>query len=332
MYLLTGATGFLGSHILLKLLQNGEQVRVVRRKSSSMHNLEKLFQKHDHHILLAKVEWIECDLLNPLDVKEAMNGITKVIHVAGFISFDPRDRQKLFDINMSGTANVVNAALQAGVEKFLYVSSIAALGGARDELMTEKNLWKNTPLNSNYGNSKYAGEREVWRGMEEGLDVLLVAPSVILGYGDASKGGPTICRTVKNGISYYPAGTNGFVGAEDVAKAIILLMNSEKVNEKYILSAKNFSHQEILSIIAKEVGSKAPTKMAKPWMLSLAWRWEWLSCRLMKRKARITRELANTMQVNMIYSGEKILEIEGFSYTPLPECIREMAGLCKNEG
>jgi len=328
MYLLTGATGFLGPPIMLEMLQNGKKLRVLRRASSSLISAEKYFALKGALPLLESVEWFEGDLLDPLSVLDAMQGVSHVVHAAGYISFNPRDKQKLYDINMEGTANIVNAALACGVKKLLYVSSVAALGAVRDEVIRETTPWKFSPLNTVYGDSKYAGEREVWRGMEEGLDVLIAEPSIILGYGDAGKGGPSICRNVKKGLRYYPAGSHGYVSAEDVAKAVILLLRSDRVNEKFILSAGNFTHREILSTIAKALGSKVPAKKASSRMLSLAWRWEYLAGRLNGRKARITRELAQTMQLDLKFSGDKILELEGFHYTPIGKAIDDMAGLC----
>lgn len=330
MYLLTGATGFLGPPVLLQILQHGEKVRALRRAGSSLVSVEAYFKRHKAESLLRQVEWFEGDLLDPLSVLDAMQGITHVIHAAGFISFDARDKQKLYDINMGGTARVVNSALACGVKKLLYVSSVAALGAVSDSVMSEKTPWKYSPLNSVYGDSKYAGEREVWRGMEEGLNVIIAEPSIILGYGDAAKGGPSICRNVKNGLSYYPVGSHGYVGTEDVARAVMLLMNSERINEKFIISAGNYRHREILADIATAVGSKAPEKKATAWMLGLVWRWEWIAARIKKRKARITRELALTMQADLSFSGTKMLEIDGFHYTPIGKAIEDMAGQCSS--
>lgn len=330
MYLLTGTTGFLGPHILLELLKSGEKVRAMRRPDSSLLSLQHMFANNQQEELLVGIDWVEGDVLDPSSILEAMNGVKKVIHAAGFVSFDPRDRQTLFDINMEGTANMVNAALLAGVEKFLYISSVAAIGGNSGKLIDEKTSWKNTPLNSVYGNSKYAGEREVWRGMEEGLKVLVVEPSVFLGYGAAVKGGPGIYRVVKNGLRFYPGGSQGFINARDVAKAAVLLMESDRVNEKFIVSAANMPNREVLGLIAKELEVRVPTLEAKPWMMSLYWRWEWLASRLLNRKPLLTKELAIITPVSMQYSGSKILEIPGFTYTTIEETISEMVAACKN--
>jgi len=329
MYLITGATGFLGPHILLELLKRGEQVRALRRSDSSLLTVQHVFRGHQQEKLLAGIEWVEGDVLDPASLLDAMQGINKVIHAAGLVSFDSRDRQALFDINMEGTANMVNAALLAGVQKFLYVSSVAAIGGSTDKVMDEKTSWKDSPLNSVYGNSKYAGEREVWRGMEEGLQVVVVEPAIFLGCGSPEKGGSGIYRVVKNGLRFYPGGSHGYVDTRDVAKACVILTESERANERFVLSVANKPHREVMGMIAKELGIKGPTLLSKPWMLSFFWRWEWLASRLMHRKPFITKELSNTSQANMLYSGEKMLGIAGFAYTPLEVTIKDMVASCQ---
>src|ERR1700722_7882091 len=174
--LVTGGTGFLGAYILQELVQKGYTVRAIHRQGTIPFFLPDRIRE--------KVEWIRCDVRDPLGLEDAMTGSDAVIHAAAKISFAKRERRELYSINIEGTANVVNAALECNIRRFLYVSSVAALGrtGGSEEV-TEDKSWEDSRYNTNYAISKFHGEMEVWRAMGEGLPAVIVNPSTILGYG-----------------------------------------------------------------------------------------------------------------------------------------------------
>ncbi|MDP4292032.1 MAG: NAD-dependent epimerase/dehydratase family protein, partial [Bacteroidota bacterium] len=187
MNFVTGGTGLLGAYLLLELTRRGDKVRALRREGGSLKTVENIFRANDDRAeeLLGQIEWVKGDVCDIFSLEDALDGVEYVYHCAALVSFDPRDREKMMRVNVDGTANVVNASLAKGVKKLCHVSSIAALGRAEPgQAVDEKTAWKSSKQNSNYAISKYAGEREVWRGTEEGLKAVIVNPSIIIGMGD----------------------------------------------------------------------------------------------------------------------------------------------------
>ena len=233
-------------------------------------------------------------------------------------------KRGLIRINTEGTANVVNAALEKKVRKLCHVSSIAALGRPENQadLIDENLVWKTSRHNSIYAVSKYGAEREVWRGTAEGLDAVIVNPSIILGVAGTSKGSSRIFNTVCEGLKFYPPGKNGFVDVRDVVRAMILLMKSDIRNERFILNVDNIEYKRLFDLIAAEMGKPAPTVKVSPLMSGLAWRIEKLRSMITGVKPLITRETAHTAVQHYEYSNEKIKKELGFEFTPIEETVQ----------
>ncbi len=334
MIYLTGATGFLGSYILLDLLEAGHKVRALKRPTSTFDQVKRVFQTFSTRpeALFSSVEWVDGDLNDLFVLEETMDGCDTVVHVAGLVSFQKKDRKRLQEVNVEATANLVNMALKKGVGKLLYVSSIAAMGrGGDDEIIHEKTVWKNSRLNSRYAVSKYCGEKEVWRGREEGLDVLVVNPAVVLGFGDAEEGVTRMYATIHKGLPFYTLGCNGYVDVRDVARAISLLLAQDVRNEKYILSAVNLDYQQLFGIIASSLGKKAPSLPVGRVLANLYRLFESLRSSLSGRKPLVTRETTLTALNRYKYDGSKILSLPGFSYTPVEKTILETGAILKKE-
>ncbi|MCX6270164.1 MAG: NAD-dependent epimerase/dehydratase family protein [Bacteroidetes bacterium] len=334
MIFLTGATGFVGSYLLLELLQSGKRVRTLRRSNSKTGQVDRVFNTFSSRAdeLLSRVEWVEGDILDVYPLQEVMDGIEEVVHCAGMVSFHPEHKHSLMETNVEGTANLVNISLLKGIRRFVYVSSIAALGrGGEEALLDENTVWKHSRLNSRYAVSKYGGEREVWRGKEEGLPVIVVNPAIILGYGDPAQSSTRMFENVKKGLSFYPCGTNGFVDVRDVSRAVSLLINSDIRGERFILSAVDITYKELFRMIASEINKKPPSTKAGPWMAGSAWRWEWLKSRLTGVKPLLTRETAITSAQDYHYDGSKITRMIPFTYTPIEETIRNTGELIKKD-
>jgi nucleoside-diphosphate-sugar epimerase len=332
MILVTGGTGLLGAYLLLELTRNGEKIRALRREHSSMLEVENIFRYNDRRAeaLLKQIEWVNGDICDIFSLEDALEGIEYVYHCAAMVSFNPKDRAQMMRVNIEGTANVVNASLTKGIKKLCHVSSIAALGRAEEEKMvTEETAWKSTKQNSNYAISKYGGEREVWRGTEEGLNAVIVNPSIIIGMGDPEKGSSKLISTV-DGISlFYSNGINGFVDVRDVAHAMVLLMESPIRNERFIVNGDNYSYRRLFELIALNLNKPKPRYALPNLLLATWWRIEKLRGLITGSTPIITKETARTSRHQYHYSGEKLTKKTGFNYTSPEETVAEACRIYK---
>jgi nucleoside-diphosphate-sugar epimerase len=330
MNLVTGGTGLVGAHLIFDLLNRGEAVRALRRGTSDDKFLFKVFDYYadDPGSLIQKIEWAEADILDYYAVDNAMNGISKVYHSAAMVSFLPENRDEMMQVNIDGTANIVNAALVNSVAKVCHVSSIAALGRPEENKseINENIAWKPSRNNSGYAISKYGAEREVWRGVAEGLNAVIVNPSIILGVADPMKGSSRIFSTVWKGLKFYPPGINGFVDVLDVVRAMVELMHSDISGERFILNGVNERYQNLFSTIAGHFVKPAPTIRTNKFLTGMAWRAEMLKHFLFRTKPLITKETARTATNTYSYSTQKIEEMLGFKYTGFDKTL---ANLCE---
>jgi dihydroflavonol-4-reductase len=333
MIFVTGGTGLLGSHLLFDLIRSGKQVRALKRDSSDTGMVQKVFSYYSGspEPLASKIEWIEGNLLDFASVEDALDGVSEVYHAGAVVSFYPADHKKMLKVNIEGTANLVNLALEKKIEKFCYVSSVSTLGRADDNGLTdEETFWAPSGKNSMYAISKYGAEREVWRGMEEGLNAVVVNPSVILGPGfwDDNSG---LFRLVWQGLKYYTRGVNGYVDVKDVVRAMILVMEKNLFNERYIISSENISYQELFALMAKHLDKPAPAVNVPAVMTQVAWRVEALRSFLTGSKPEVTREMATTTSQVYTFSNEKIRKALSFEFTPVEESIRQTCQLFKKD-
>jgi len=334
MILVTGATGLVGSYLLYDLLKAGEPVRAILHNPASLSHTRKIFTSlgSDADLLINRIEWVNGDVLDYFSLTDAMKGVQKVYHCAAIVSFDPNDRDLMRMINVEGTANVVNAALETGVEKLCHVSSIASLGRTENSnVIDEKSQFKTSSYNSRYSLSKFEGEREVWRGAAEGLKVVIVNPSVILGYGDPEKGSTKMFATIRRNSWFYGKGTNGFVDVQDVVRAMTGLMESQVQQERFVVSGGDFSYREIFSMIAKGFGKTEPRYAVPALALEFVWRLEWLRAKLTGAKPLITRETARTSKGNFYYATKKIHCTLNFEFTPVQNVISRTSRLIQED-
>lgn len=318
MILVTGGSGFVGGHLVRHLATTGVPVRALYNSRPPQGDLRSL----------PNVSWLQCDLLDVYAVEEAMQGITEVYHCAAIVSFAPRMAEQMLHFNPESTANLVNEALTQGIRKMVYVSSIAALGrnGAQSKTINEEQEWGESRYNSAYGLSKYLAENEVWRGIGEGLSAVIINPSVILGAGDWATGSSQIITLADREFPFYTQGINGWVGVQDVVKAMVLLMASNVDAERFIVSEGNHSYRHIFTLMAEELGKQPPKWQAGSLVTGLAWRVGGLYSKLLGKTPVITRETARTSQGQSFYDNSKLLAaIPEFSYTPIENTIREMA-------
>ena len=330
MVFVTGGTGLAGSHLLQELTSRGEKVRALRRKNSKTDFVKHVFDAYakDPDKQLDLIEWVEGDVLDLFSLEDAMEGVTRVYHNAAVVSFDSSEREMMYRVNADGTANVVDAAIKCGVKKLCHTSSIAALGRTKQGgTIDESTQWVTSKQNSHYAISKFNGEREVWRGTAEGLDAVVILPSIILGLSDISNGSMQIFKTVMKGIPFYTPGMNGYVDARDVAKAQIFLMESDIVNEKFIISAENMSYKESLGLIADGFGKRRPSIKVNHGLALLARYFYSVKSLFTGKRPIVTKETARTAMLVHRYSNEKFIKASNMTFTPVRDTIRNICDI-----
>ena len=330
MILVTGGTGLVGSHLLLDLVRAGKPVRALKYPPDDIKFTEMVFHHYSDNAeeLLNKIEWFEGDVLDIFCLKEAMDGVDYVYHSAAIVSYQPRQKNIMMKVNVDGTANIVNIALDKKVRKLCHVSSIASLGRAENnDLIDESSKWKASEENTNYGISKYGGEREVWRAAEEGLDVVIVNPSIIIGLANFDKGSIQLFSTIWKGLKFYTPGTNGYVDVRDVVRAMIMLMESDIKNERFILNAANLYYKELFDMMADCFGRPGPNIKVNNSMSAIVWRIVKASSLLTGKTPVITRETALTAMKEYRYSNEKIRKKLGFEFIDIRKTIEETCNI-----
>ena len=324
--MVTGGTGFLGSHLICHLLDAGQRIRAIRRTHASFDILRRVFSfyNRDFDASAGLIEWIEADITDVYSLEDCLDGVTDVYHAAALVSFQPGDQDRLDLVNVAGTANLVNACLEKKIRKLCHVSSIAAIGRAdNDQVIDEEVIWKASRRNSHYAVSKYGAEREVWRGIEEGLDAVIVNPSIILGPGELNSGSTRLIKTVEKGLKFYTPGCNGFVDVRDVVSVMIRLMESEITAERFIVSAENLTYRELFGIIAQALGKPAPGLKAGRFMGEVYWRTERIKALITGKKPLVTRETAQTANNSYIYSSEKVRERINYQYISIEKSVMD---------
>jgi dihydroflavonol-4-reductase len=313
MILVTGGAGLLGNELITQLLAQGKQVKAIYN-NSPLADFKSV-----------NLTQLQCNILDVVGLEEAMKDVEEVYHCAAIVTFNPKRKMEMFKINIEGTANIVNAALDAGIKKMVYVSSVAALGRIReDEPINETMNWTEETSNSNYGQSKYLAELEVWRGIGEGLNAVMVSPVIILGAGDWNGGSSKIFQSVYNEFPWYADGTTGFVDVRDVATAMTQLMDSDITAQRFILSAENKSYREVFNLIAKAFGKKPPYKKVTPFIAKIVWRLEAIKSFFTKQDPLVTRETAITALAKVRFDNDKLKKfMPGFTYRKMETTIAD---------
>ena len=317
--LITGATGFVGAHLTRFLVKKGYDNIVCMKRTTSRMDLVA--------DVMGKVQWVEGDVCDVPLLEEILKafGIKQIYHCAAVVSFDPRDREEMYKINATGTANVVDAALECGVEKLVYMSSIAAIGRVKNEqTVSETNKWQRSDLNTHYAISKYQAEQEVWRGVAEGLSAAIVNPSVILGAQFWDHGTGRLFQQVWTGLRFYTEGSTGYVDVRDVVRFMEKLMLSDIDNQRFILNGENWTYKKMFETIADTLGKKRATIRVTPFLSQVAWRIEWLKSLFTHKRPLITKETARTSATTFFFKNDKSLAaFPDFNYMPIAQTIEE---------
>ena len=231
----------------------------------------------------------------------------------------------MYRVNGDGTANVVNMALEQNIRKLVHISSVAALGRTSSGgHVDEEKKWEDSRINTHYARSKFKAELEVWRGIGEGMEAVILNPSTILGYGDWNSSSCAIFKNIYKGFPWYTPGINGFVDVEDVARAAVLMMESDISGQRFIVNGENWPFKQLQETIADGFGKKRPSKKASPFLLGLAWRMEKFKSLFSGKKPLLTKESAKVACSQTFFENQKILDgLPGFSFTPLLNTIQK---------
>lgn len=361
MIFITGCTGLVGSHLTASIVNRQQTtdnsrdvtpvasdvtniasdvtpvaskkiIKLLCRKNSDLSLLKRVLARYGFNDIPENIEFIYGDVTDYDILEEAMKDVDEVYHCAAVVSFDPSDKKSLMRVNVEGTRNMVNAALQCGVKKFCHVSSIAALGRALEgETIDEESPWTHSKNNSVYSNSKHEGEMEVWRGIAEGLNATIVNPSLILGAGRWDSGSCELFNTIAKGFPFYTTGINGFVDVKDVVRAMITLMENNKFGQRYCLNGTLISYKDLFNLMAENFKVKATHIKVGRNLSEVAWRIFWLIGKIQGKKPLITKETARTSTRKYSYSSAKIIKELDFKFTPIETSVKEICEIYMKE-
>lgn len=321
MIFVTGGSGLVGSFLLAALVARGLPVRALYRRQIPA-------------IAAAKaVEWVEGDIRDALGLRDMLEGVTHVFHCAGLVSYAPQDEEDLLRINVEGAANIVDACLERPGIRLGFVSSVAALGDAapaatdlaatRLMLVDEQAKWDLGAEHNAYATSKYLGELEVWRGIAEGLQAVIVNPSVILGPADWDRSSTRLFRYAHQEHWLYTPGNINVVDVRDVVEALVrLTLDTDRTAERYVLSAGNLPLRELLAQAASCFGKRPPTTAVPNWAAETIWRLEHVRSLLTGARPLITKDTARAGRRPTEYVADKIRRELGRDFRPLSETIR----------
>lgn len=326
----TGGTGLVGSHLLLNLAKAGNTVRALKRESSNIDVVKRIFAYYRNEDLFQKIIWVDGDITDVISLEDGIGEAKYVYHTAALVSFNPSDKQKLYKFNIEGTANVVNACLEKRVRKLCYVSSTAAVGKSKnDETVVESNAWDEEEVNSNYAISKHYAENEVWRGVAEGLSAIIVNPCVIIGPGDWNRSSSTLFRTVQKGLKFYTGGSNAFVDVRDVADAMEMLMKSDIDSDRFLLVGENLSYKSLFEKIATSMEVNPPTILVKGLWIDLFWRLEKLRTFFTRNSPVVTSESAQSAVNSVAYSANKFSDKMKYTFRDIDEATANAGSFYK---
>lgn len=331
MILVTGATGLVGSHLLYHLTQKNDVVIAIYRSDKKIEMVKTVFSFYlkNYQQSFNKINWIKADIADITTLETVfLNEIQYVYHCAGLVSFNPKDYYKMRKVNIEGTANIVNFCIDKKIKKLCFVSSIAAVGDAvNGKVVTEENQWNKETESSEYAITKYGAEIEVWRASQEGVDVVVVNPGVILGSGFFNMSSGKIFSQIANGFQFYTEGVTGFVGVKDVVRLMICLMKSTTKNHRFILVSENKSFKDVFFAIANGLNRKVPSIKVSTTITSIFWRIDWLLTKLTKKEPLLTKNSARSSHNKEYYSSEKIKNLLHFEFEKIDDVI---INVCKN--
>jgi nucleoside-diphosphate-sugar epimerase len=324
MIFVTGGTGLIGSHLLFELTKQGKKVRALKRSSSNVNLVRNLFSAYSDESGSGYnlIEWVDGDIEDYHSIFNLLQGAEEVYHCAAMVSFSKSDVHRMLEVNVQGTANIVDASIEAGIKRFCHVSSVASLGSSTDgNPVSEKTFWGKSKGKSGYAVSKFRSEMEVWRGMELGLNAVIVNPSVVIGPGQWNSGSGLLFGTIAKGFPFYTLGVTGYVDVRDVVLAMVSAMEQGMWGERYLLNGENISHKEVFTLIAIEMGKKPPSIKVTSLMSSMAWPLAWFASVFTRKAPAITRDTARSGHKKTYYSSALAEKDLGLKFRPISSAV-----------
>jgi len=321
--LLTGATGFLGGYVLRLLLKKGyNNISCTHRKTSNFTLIQEVKDR---------VDWKLCDLLDETELADAFSGVDVVIHVAAKVSLSNKNRSSVMSMNTEVTSHMINASLRHKIEKFIFVSSVAAFGVPKSgELIHEETEWVDRPGHSVYSISKQLAEREVIRGVAEGLQAVIISPAMVIGAGVWNSMSVSMIRSIYKGFPYYPKGSVGVVDVRDVAELILLVMvKTDIAGEKYIASAENWEHKAIIETVCKAFDKVPPKKVLSPFLAKVSSSLFSIFEFVVGENKLINADSIQLAQHKYLFDNSKSREQLGFNYRDVKSSFEEIASVFK---
>ena len=327
MILVTGGTGLVGCHLLYSLVKENKKVRALHRKNSKTDSVRKVFSYYskDYKKLFDKIEWIEGDINDITSLDVAFKNINELYHCAAFISFSNQDLSAMKKINVEGTANMINSAIDKKINKFCYVSTIAAIGERKNISIDEKCKWKEN--NNPYSKTKHDAELEVWRGISEGLNAVIVNPGVIIGSGFWKRGSGAFITQISRGLNYYPPGKTGFICVKDVVKIMRELMNKNIFSERFLLVAENWTQKDFIFSVCNHLDLKSPQNKASKNLMTLALFLDAIRSFFLNKRRRLSSAIIKSSHSKNEYSNKKITTTLNYKFIKIEKSIKET---CKN--
>ena len=314
MNFVTGATGLIGSHLVLRLAEEGMPVSALFRNENGKSEVFNLFQFYGKENLFSQVQWVKGAVEDADDMFDLTEGMHTVFHCAAIVSYHRKEATRMLEVNINGTKNVVNACIENEVKHLIHVSSISALGDSKGEVIDEETPRDFNDYHSNYSKGKYLSEQEVWRGIQEGLDATIVNPGVIFGPNNCTRSSGTMIARIEKGLPALPAGGSGIVSVLDVVEVMIRAAKQAPTNERYILCAENIRMSELFTKIADALHVKIGKTIAKKWQIKLVFYMEALVEIFTGKRATITREIIRNYDEVKQFDGSKATRAFGFEY------------------
>lgn len=311
-----------GSYLIRHLSESGyKNILGIKRESSDIRLLG------DH---ADKITWKNADIQDITDW-DFLKSDDIIVHTAAIVSLADSAISEMYKVNIQGTENIVNAALHAGIKKLVYISSIAALGRKQDGgLTSEEDNYDPESENGPYNKSKYAAERQIWRGQQEGLDTLILNPSVILGAGFWKKSSAVIIDRTAQGIPFFPKGSTGFVDIRDVAIACRKAIETNICNERIIINGFNSTYENFFQHLTHKLRVKMPSKPLPDWLGNAFWRWERIKFKLTGIAPAVTKHTVNSTRRDTSYDNQKSIDLLGMKYYSMEESIDDITNAYLN--
>ncbi len=314
MNFVTGATGLIGSHLVLRLVEEGMPVTALFRNENGKKEVSDLFRFYGKEPLFQHVQWVKGDVNDADDMFDLTEGMETVFHCAAIVSYHKKETSHMLDVNINGTKNLVNACIENEVKHFIHLSSIAALGDSKGEMIDEETPRDFNDYHSNYSKGKYLSEQEVWRGIQEGLNATILNPAIIFGPNNCTRSSGTMIARIEKGLPALPAGGSGIVSVLDVVEVMIRAAKQAPTNERYILCAENIRMSDLFTKIADALHVKIGKNIAKKWQIVLVFYMEALVEWISGKRATVTREIIRNYDEVKQFDGSKAARVFEFQY------------------